>query len=362
MEITISTETLKSLATKASRGASGNSLLPITELIEIRLERGKFSLTTTDGTNFLSVSRDDIDGDDLVAVVRADMFCKLVSKFTCAIVNFNLTDSYLEVIGNGKYKLDLVLDENGEMVKYPRPDETCFLNKTPLTTGKISLSVLEEVLQYARPALAEKIEMQPYTEYYFGNGIFATNGNVICKVDTIPWAGYKLLIGARLLDLFESVSDEEIEYAFDEKEILFTSANARVYGKLPQGIDVYKIREVDNLTTQEFDSSCVISRSALLQALDRISLFVEKGDMGAVTLEFGNDLAVSSIQCQGVDKLEFVEQDGADYGYGCKVAVEILTKLVKSNTADTVKIYYGGDSRALKLESGNIIQLIAVGV
>ena len=64
MKTKVKTTILQEMVSKAVKGASCNRMIPITGLIEIKVEGGVLSLTTTDATNTLILSKKDIPGDD----------------------------------------------------------------------------------------------------------------------------------------------------------------------------------------------------------------------------------------------------------------------------------------------------------
>ena len=119
MKVRLNTLVLQALMDKAIKGASQNKMIPLTSLLEIELKEGALTLTTTDATNTLKVFAKGIKGDDFRVVVPADLFHKLVSKVTTEHIILELKENSLEVVGNGTYQLDLLLDEDGTLVKFP---------------------------------------------------------------------------------------------------------------------------------------------------------------------------------------------------------------------------------------------------
>ena len=109
MKTKVKTTILQEMVSKAVKGASCNRMIPITGLIEIKVNDGVLSLTTTDATNTLILSKKDIPGDDFYAVVPIDIFSKLVAKTTAEYISLAVDDGILEITGNGSYRMDRFL-------------------------------------------------------------------------------------------------------------------------------------------------------------------------------------------------------------------------------------------------------------
>ena len=123
MKLALKTEKLKEMVSRAVKGVGNNKLIPLTSLMAIEVKDNKLTLITTDATNYLYVCEDKIVADDFYVVVDANVFSKLISKMTCENVTLEVSSGIwvLNVKGNGNYKIELPLDENGEPIKYPDP-------------------------------------------------------------------------------------------------------------------------------------------------------------------------------------------------------------------------------------------------
>ena len=115
----LKTKTLQEMTQKAMKGASNNKILPLTSMIAIQLKENTLTLTTTDFSNYLEIRQDKVEGEDFYVVVMADLFSKLVGKLTTEEVTLSVTDKVLAIKANGQYKMELPVDEDGELVKFP---------------------------------------------------------------------------------------------------------------------------------------------------------------------------------------------------------------------------------------------------
>lgn len=357
MKLTINTNVMKELVSKAVKGASNNKLLPITSLLGIELKDGQLTLTTTDGTNYLYVRKDKVAGDNFYTVISGDTFSKLVSKTTSENIVLELTESSLRVTGNGTYNIELPMDENGQMIKYPDP-ASAFLKKMPSKTYTWNKSTVGVILETLAPALAVTYDNPQYTGYYVGDAIIATDTYKIANMDVALFDDAKL-IAAQTMNLLDAMSDEKISVYVSGDEILFSTAGSVVYSKFMAGLEDYAIDAISSLVKEQFDSKCAISRAEFLRLLDRLSLFVGTYDDNAITLTFTRSgLQVSSKSSSGVEIIPYVSSENF-IDFICDVDIELLTQEIKAIKSDTIELYYGVDT-SIKMVDGNITIIVAL--
>ena len=355
MKLTINTSTLQNMVAKSMKGASCNKMIPLTGLMAIELKDHLLTLITTDATNYLYVREDKVEGDDFYVVIQAEMFSKLISKLTCEKVSLDLKDNTLMVTGNGKYSIELPLDEEGELIKYPNPLATFTSAGEEMT---VNLSTIKLILNTAKAALADTLEVPCYTGYYVGHKIVATDTYKICGIDIKLW-DEPALISPEMMSLLDIFTDEKFVAVRNDNTMVFESANCTVYGTLMDSIDDYQIEAIDGLLAQDFESSCKITKSALLQLLDRLALFVSPYDKNGVYLTFTRDgLQVESKQANSIEVIPYAESKGFR-DFTCCIDIEMLHSQVKANTGDGITICYGEDS-AIKIVDGNVAQVVAL--
>ena len=355
MKMTISTSVLQNMVAKAMKGASCNKMIPLTGLMAIELVDHTLTLTTTDATNYLYVREFKVEGDDFYVVIQAEMFAKLISKLTCEKVSLELKDNTLTVKGNGKYSIELPLDEEGELIKYPNPLTSVGMRGEEI---QVNLSTVKLILNTAKAALANTLEVPCYTGYYIGDKIVATDTYKICGIDIKMW-DEPALISPEMLNLLDIFTDEKFVAIRKGNMMLFESANCTVYGTLMDSIDDYQIEAISGLIEQDFESSCKITKSALLQLLDRLALFVSPYDKNGIYLTFTRDgLQIESKQANSVEVIPFAESLNF-HNFTCCIDIEMLHSQVKANAGDGITIYYGDES-AIKIADGNVTQVIAL--
>ena len=352
MKLTIGTTRLQALLNKAVKGAGSNKLIPMTSLIAIKLKDGVLTLTTTDATNYLTLIESEVSGDEFYVAVQVDLLAKLVSKMTCQEVTLEVKDSSLEVTGNGKYQIELDLEDDGSLVKLPNAVDN-FKKDTKI--GTTNIHSIMQVLSSIKPALAPTMDYPWYACYYVGERITATDTNTVADSKN-GFLTEPRLISSFVMDLLGLFTGDIDVYA-DGDKILFEAENGTVYGTIPSGIEQYDITAIQGLVSQEFNSSCTVVKSSLLSLLDRIALFVGMYDNGKITLSFGKDgLEVTSKYANEV--IPYTKSDNADE-FVCQTDVTTLVTQVKAQTGSEITIEYGEDN-AIKIIDGDITSVIAL--
>lgn len=353
MKLTISTTKLQDMVTRAVKGAGNNKLILLTSLICIEVKAGKFTLITTDATNYLYIIDEKFGGEDFYAVVDVNVFSKLISKMTCETIIMKVEDNSLSVKGNGKYKIELPLDENGEPIIYPNP-----YKETGSAEQKINLSTVKVILDTLKPALATTLEIPCYTGYYVGDRIIATDTFKIADMD-VKLFPETCLISSELMNLLSVMTTENIYVEFVGDTIQFSTPECKICGRPMEGVDEFAVESITELVKTEFASYCAVPKNTLTQVLDRLSLFVGPYDKNAIRLTFTNvGLEISSKASNGVEIIPFTaSEDFVDFT--CLVDVQMFTQEVKAVQADAINIYYGEDN-AIKFEDGNITIIIAL--
>ncbi len=358
MKLTLKTEKLKEMVSRVVKGVGNNKLIPLTSLMAIEVKDNTLTLITTDATNYLYIVEDKVVADDFYVVVDANTFSKLISKMTCENVTLEVSSGVwvLNVKGNGNYKIELPLDENGEPIKYPDPVDKLDLSSAEQKT--INRTTVQVILETIKPALAVTLENPCYTGYYIGDDVVATDTYKIASMD-INLLGNKRLVSPEFMDLLSVMNAEKIEVMYTDTDIVCSTPDCIVCGKFMEGIEDYAIDAIMGLVNTEINSFCSVPKSAILQLLDRLSLFVGTYDKNAIHLTFTqNGLQVSSKAANGVEIIDYISSSNFT-PFTCAVDIQMLTQEIKSISNDVIELYYGEDN-AIKMTDGNIKIIVAL--
>lgn len=356
MKAKIKTEVLKNVMAKAVNGAGNNKLIPITSLMELKIVQSDLLVTTTDMVHFLYVNDTlaEVAQDELCAVIEVEKFAKLISKITTEYVTVEDCGKYIEIVGNGKYTIDIPLDENGERIKYPEP------NSQIEEEFKTKKTILDLISSVCKASVAKTLEVPVYTNYYVGNTVLATDTYAISSVDINLFGEKKILIPYELMELLSVIDTEEVKVRFaDNNRVWFETDNVGILGKLADGVDEYAVDAIEGLVKQEFDSVCKFKTSDMLSALERIALFVGPYDDSAVKLTFTEKgISVESKQSNGIEVVEYTESENY-VPFTCMININMLIAELKANGADEITMQYGAEN-SVKLVEGVVTQVIAL--
>lgn len=355
MKLQIKTTKLQDMLAKAIKGASNNKLIPLTGLIAIEVSNGELTLTTTDATNYFYVKEREVAGEDFYVAVQTDTFAKLIARMTCDTITLELANSSLTVVGNGSYKIDIPLDEDGNPVKFPNPASN-FPKISQI--GDLSVNTIKRIVNGVKQALLTTTDYPWYTCYYVGSSVIATDTFKVSALNENVFEQPKL-ISAELMNLLDVITDEHIKVYADDNRLLFESEHYTVYGVEPEGIDEFAVSAINGLIEQKFVSSCKVSKSAILGMLDRISLFVGAYDNGEVNMTFTKDgIVVSSKLSTGTELLPYVESNNFS-DFVCGANINMLTQQIKAQSSDVIAIWYGEDN-AIKIVDGDMVSIVAL--
>lgn len=352
MTITLSTPLFQEMLNKAVKGAGNNKLVPLTFLISIKAKDNILTLTTTDGLNYLYV-KEPVETEDFELVVEMETFSKLISKMTSETITLNITDNYLEVVGNGKYLIDIPSDD-GNPIRYPDPVSEMDLSEP---TDTLSLEMVNKIINNARNSLAQDYSVPGFVNYYVGSTVLSTDRLKICNVDTEVFKD-PVLISCATMDLLAIMDKSSINVYRSGNKLVFETSNCVLYANIPEGIEDFDVEVITSLIKEEFPSMCKVSKNAVMQLLDRLSLFVGKFDDNAITVTFTQEgILFSSKKSNGTELVPYIESKNFSE-FVAMLDIEMLDSQVKTVDSETIQIYYGNDT-ALKFVTDDVIQVTA---
>lgn len=352
----VKTVELQEMVARAVKGASQNKLIPLTSLMKVECYNGILTLETTNMSDSLYIKKEIDEDNDFYVVVQVEQFSKLVSKMTSENITLELDNNILIVKGNGTYKIELPLDESGEMIKYPDPVSKLKFEGEASST--IKLDTIKTILTANKVALATTLEVPVYTGYYAGDKVISTDTFKICGLNAKLF-DEPVMISPETMNLLDVMTEETINVDKADGILLFSTKDCVLYSHIMEGIDEFAIEPISALLEEQFKSSCKVNKNTLLALLDRISLFVGPYDNKAVTLTFTeNGIDVSSKKSNGIETIPYLENK--DFApYTCVLDITMLSQQVKANAAESIEIQYGNES-SIKIVDGDVTQIVAL--
>ena len=345
----------KEAVNKAIKGAGFNNLIPLTQLIGIKLSNGKLRFLTTDAAHNVCVIVDKVTGDDLDVTLDADKFGKLISKVTSDEIELTVQDSVLVIKANGTYKMPLTIDEEG-LVSFPDISSSA----ANVTIG-LKLSSVLNAYNINKAALSQTLDRPYLTGYYCKDRVITTNGDVITFNNFKMFDGIDdaILLPAQLVQLLTLNDKEDIVCNMSGDNLLFITDDVIIESHKQEGVEQYPADDILQYLDEAFESSCKLPKELLLSVLDRLSLFIEQYDKNGAYFTFGRTgLTIHSKKDASTEIINYIESN--DFKpFSCLVDIPMLKEQLLSYPEDTVKLYYGNEN-AIKLECGKVVQVISL--
>jgi DNA polymerase III sliding clamp (beta) subunit (PCNA family) len=354
----IKTNLLQEMVAKAIQGASNNKLIPITSLIGIELKENILTLMTTDGSNQLKIIQNleneiqDVN-QEFYTIVNAETFAKLVGKTTKEFIELTNNENYLEVKGNGTYKLEIPVNEDGEMIKFPKGEQIEDTN-----AQQISIEKLKNILTSAKVSVAKTMEVPCLTGYYLSDKVVSTDRQMVSYTNDKLF-DEPILISSEMAELLQLLEGDNVTLYRQDNKLKFETKNIVITGKQLEGIDIYPVQAIENLVKLNYDNSIKVNKTEILDVLDRMSLFVSDYDKNGVYLKFEpNGLVIRSQKSNAEEAIVLPETSDREV-FNCLIDIEMLKNQIQSLTTDIVEIYYGQPT-SIQIKEGNTILVISL--
>lgn len=350
----LKTKTLQEMTQKAMKGASNNKILPLTGMLAISLEQNVLTLTTTDFSNYLEIKETKVEGNDFYVVVQADIFSKLVGKLSTEEITLSVQDNVLVVKANGTYKLELPVDEEGNLVRFPN-----YRKVIDSPAYSVKLATLKSILTTNKASVAQDLAVPALTGYYIdANGVLTSDSFVACH-NKVTGLNEPFMLPSQIVELFNVLNDEDVSIQVSDADVIINTNDATIYGKTLLEKDNYPVQEINQYLQTTFVSQCTLAKDALLSVLERMILFVGTYDKNEVYLTFAQDgILIESKKGTGKERLNYTGSENYQ-PFTCCIDIEILRAQVQSQQTNAVDLHYGHET-AIKLTSGAISQVISL--
>ncbi len=358
MKFTIATDVLKRLVVKAEKGASNNKLLPLTGFLGISLKEKTLKLETTDMTNYVSAIEHNVEGEDFEVVVTLDSFSKIVSKTTVDTITLEFDNKSLKFIGNGTYNIELPLNEESELIKFPK--YTFIPNGDALT---INYDDIRSIINANKSCIATDNSVPALTYYYCGDEVISTNQTNIC-LNEISLFGEPVLISNRMMDLVSLFGGDTITVELGDNAIRFSNGGYTVYGKLFNNIEDYPAEPIEAYLTAPFAYNCKLNKDALLGAMDRLVIFSDKLDDGHLNLKFEKSkLKISNKANTSFEEIAYLNviEGEEEINYSCALSYDLFKNQIASNSTDVIDLYFCDENDVcVKIVDNNITKITSL--
>lgn len=356
MKLEINKETLKTLITKAFKGSGRIPALQKTMILGIEYEDNKLYFTTTDRVNIVRVSTSEITNltpnctHDYCAV-DSDLFNKLINKTTSDSIVLEFGENNLIFKGNGTYQLPRIGDTTGNDIRIDIPSISSEVVET------IDISKLKQIITLNRPSVAKSMETPYLTGYYFDNDSVVTFNNITACVSKEHFVTHQVLLPSSFVELFNIIDDVSAELYLQGNGVKVLTPNVTVYSMLMTNVDSYPSDALKNIIEEPFSGNCTIDKATLLNAIDRLSLFVSQQDSNSIRISFGADgIRLSSLKGTGDELIPFIS-DLQNVGFVKTIELQDFRSQVQTQPSNEINLFYGNE-RGLMLKNDTTYQLI----
>lgn len=355
MQIKIKTETLKNITNKVVKGMGNNKMLPITEIIGINIDNNNLCLLSTDGTNKVAVNSqvETTEPTTISLSVNGATFSKLVQKTTTEFTTLKVEDGKLVISANGNYSFPIPVDEEGNFITFE-----------PLTletenVEEVNVNSLKESYIFNKESVATTNEFPAYTGYYYDdNCSVTTNSLKISSVNAKVFSS-PILLFSSFVQLFTLFDSKTVNVKQNDSEILIYDNDVAIKSlKMTEILD-FPIADIKPFLNTDMEHKIAVNKQALLNLLERISIFVSPFDNNGIKIDFTKEgLKVWTIKGDNNELLPYTRTDNFAE-YTIRIDVINFKALVGSNPEDEVTIHYGNPN-AIKMTFGKAVQVVAL--
>lgn len=281
----IETEKFKEIAKKILPAVDPNSIYPWTEVIELITRDMQLHLVVASNDYYIDVVIELQHQEDFHATINAAMFLNLVAQMTTDVIELNIEKTFLSIKGNGDYKLPLVFEDD-KLLTIPKigiTNTTCSMD--------IDVSILQSLIKYNSKELSKGYIVKPIQKMYYidecGAITFTTGACVNQFTLDKP---VRMLLSNRIVQLFKLFSSEKVRFTFGHDQLPHSSIIQTKAAFVDDNISITAVLSCDDALLRSvpvtnirgraeevYPYSAVISKTSLIQAIDRMTLLCSRG-------------------------------------------------------------------------------------
>ena len=342
-KIVVKTSLMKDALKKASVVAANNELLPITEVVMLRVaENGIMQVRATDRENIVTINVPVIEATiGLTVTLKIDGFKQLIDKTstdTLAIVVDGFKATVITTVGEYSFSQAIDLTSN-EIIVVPDIDMNSILFEE---TKELDRAKFVNYLDVTLPLITGLPTESPYSGIYFGKFISSTTGADISSIkDSIqPILNDDVFVKNSTIKYLMAMGfGEKINIGLgtlgNMKTMCIYTDNYRLYAVLKDDAEDYPEADLISIVNSPLGASASISKSKLLESMDRLSIFFNSNtSRKSLQVEVKNNQFKISNENKAFEVLP--TKSTADFSV--KVDTNNLTLALKSLKTDDITI------------------------
>lgn len=304
-KVTLPTAVLQDLVAKAAKGSTNVDIIPLSCLMQLKVENKVLSVKTTNNVNFVTVTSN-VEADDFEIVVQTKLFSALVAKLASKETSIIVDGNKITVIADGgKYNIPLALDTDGSKIEFPTPVYTPIGGSKQITGEQI-----RSVLGINKACKAEMKEIPAIYNYYFDNDrVITTNVFKGCSNPVVAFES-PVVLPPDLVELVTAVADENgVTVSQSEDAVEFSSSVGTVYGKkcTPADLEAFPAEQLVKAFSSPMAYGAKVNRSVFANAVDRICLFTDQLESNKLEVTFnGTNIHLYSAKTDSHEDISYL--------------------------------------------------------
>lgn len=368
----LKTKKLQEVCSKILPAVEASDLSNILDTLQLKTVNNVLCLSVTNKEYFVEVKLDLTDDETFNATVNASLFLKLVSQLTAEDIELTVLDNYLNVKANGSYKFPLIF-EGDKLMELP----TIKIDNV-VKEFDISSSILNSILLYNAKELDKGTMSRPVQKLFYvdehGAITFTTGACVNSFELSEP---VKILLNRRLVKLFKLFQDCPVHFklAYDaiegsseiiQTKVQFIASDITITCILScddSMLSQVPVNAIRSRADGMYPYSVVLSKTALVQALSRISLFTSTSPelevRSNILLTFNpSNVVISDVREENKESINYMNSEsGVSSQYVATLDITDLKLTLDTCVEPSVTLYFG-DGNAFVLSRGSIKNVI----
>lgn len=338
----------------------------VSETLELQTINKKLHLNVTNNEYYVTVTIDVDDDSEFHAVVNASLFLNLISKLTTADMQMTIKDNALAIKSNGNYRIPLIF-EHDQLVQLPK------INIGEVTSNfTISNEILQSVLKFNSKELQKSgIKKIVQKMFYIDEKGAITFTNGACVNSFTLQKPIKLLLTEKIVKLFKLFLSDEVEFTlgadvtsnntiqtkarFKDKDVEITtilSSDSSLINSVP-------VDAIRGLASSQFAHSVVVEKRAVLDAINRLSLFDKTNVVTLYTyMTFSREgLVIYDTRRNNYEQISIVSAYNSDESYEFVLDTNDFRITLETNNDQYITLNFG-DKRAVIIDRPNIKNIL----
>jgi hypothetical protein len=356
-KVLLRTEVLKDLVGRISK-VSTSSGTTLDGLVELEVVDNVFHITVIDSLNTLTLGIANVECENFHAVTSTKLFSSLISRITSDKVGITREGNKLIVEGNGNYKLDCIVENDGSEIVFPKTNDFDF----NVPSMHINRNEIKSILSQNKACKGKTRDVNQYYYYYADNEKVCTYNTDAACTNPIAFTTDKIFLCPEFVECLPSVSDLNGANIYLNGDTIVATSD---WGTLTSVIDnsfPIESMDVDTLTTLFATGSknnVEINKTQLLTAIDRISLFSVEFGGNNLSIRFNKDgITLKSAKNGSEEFVSFVNSIESEDDFVREMDGNILKTIISSCSSETISLGFDTDKGYINVASDNIKQMI----